>query len=305
MERRIFLTLLAAASASVVASCGSDNPALPAVSSPSDTADPSVPDTAATPSSDPATESPAESTGEPILTLTSEGGFTTREYAFQNPAMITVTDDGRVITLSEGPVTDSVLPMHQERTISAEGIAALRSMLDDAGLFADVEYPRNDFIADASTATLVVVAADGTEYRHEAYALALGGGLPGDPASLEDDPARATLASVIDSLRSELDSVVGAETLGPVGPWTPDAVQISVVPLGAMEPAPEADIVAWPATTGVDLDTVASDSRCVEIERASIGAFFDELTRPVVFEQDEVLYEVYVRPAYPGRSCDA
>lgn len=304
MERRIFLTLLAAASASVVASCGSDDSVLPAVSSPSDPADPSVPDTTVTPTSDPATESPEASTGEPILTLTSEGGFTTREYAFQNPAMVTVTDDGRVITPSEGRVTDSVLPMHQERTISAEGIAALRSMLDDAGMFDDVEYARDDFIADASTATLVVVAADGTEYRHEAYALALDGGLPGDPASLEDDPERAALASVIDSLRSGLDSVVPAETLGPVGPWIPDAVQISVVPLGAMDPGPDADIVAWPTTTGVDLDTAGSDSRCVEIERASVGAFFDDLTRPVVFEQDQVRYDVYVRPAYPGRTCD-
>ena len=58
---------------------------------------------------------------------------------------------------------------------------------DELGLLAEVEYPRNDQIADAPD-TVVTITVDGTTYRHQAYALGF---------DTESDPARANLAEFV------------------------------------------------------------------------------------------------------------
>lgn len=329
MERRTFIALLGAASTSVLAACGSDGTTPPVADpDPSDPPPPSQTDAAPitetpitetpiteAPTTDPAEsepESPVPGDGQPILALTSEGGFTTREYAFQNPASIIVTDDGRVITLVTEPAIDSLVLAHEERTISAEGISALRSSLDEAGLFADVEYARDELLADGSTTTLVVVDEDGTEYRHEAYALATGGGLPGDPASNETDPARASLASVVSSLTSDLESIVGADTLGPTDPWMPPALQITVEGTAGADIAPDATILDWPesADLRLDDDRFVDAFACVQVADPTVIELLMSARVPTFFRDGTVdsvndVFRVVARPAYPGRRCDA
>ena len=98
-----------------------------------------------------------------VIEYTELSGFTTREYAFQQPPMVLISGDGRVFTtgpqiaIYPGPA----LPNIQVGTITEEAVQQLLSIADDDGLFAEIDYTEESLVADASTAT-VTINVDGS-----------------------------------------------------------------------------------------------------------------------------------------------
>ena len=74
----------------------------------------------------------------------------------------------------------------QVSPVTEAGIQELLALADEHGLLADVEYTDPTNIADAPD-TVVEISANGTTYRHVAYALGIGD---------ETDPARASVGGV-------------------------------------------------------------------------------------------------------------
>ncbi|WP_420453221.1 hypothetical protein [Ilumatobacter sp.] len=309
MDRRTFLTLLTATPAlGVVAACGSDaidDAAAPAAA-PDETLPPAT-DPPAELSTPPTTDSPtgtavpaSDAPGDLVLSYTESGGFTTREYAFQDPPLVLITAGGQFITtaVTTQEFPPPAVPQHLVRPIDPAGIDAIVSSAADAGLLADVEYERDDLIADASTATLAISTDEGT-WTHEAYALGIGGG-PGLDGGESTDRRRA-LADFLDSLVADPGSLIGAGELGEPSAWEPPAYQIVAEPAPEADPSqPEPTVLDWPGSSGVDLATA---SGCTEVSAESLGPILadaDALTR---FRQGGVTYAVTVRPAYPGREC--
>lgn len=325
MERRSFLALLAAGPA-VIAACGSDGTTLPPADTTAASGPEPIPGTTpeATLAIDPEPTVPpaTEVTTEPdvdasgggdgvILALTDEGGFTTREFAFQNPPVVLVTADGRVITpaITTAEFPGPMLPQHMVQTITPDAVDRLLTAVSEAGLAADLDLAVGGdiAIADASTTVLVVDSAD-LSIRHEAYALGVGAGPPGDSA--ESSPDRQAFLEFVDRLRRDLASVVGGG-LGEPEPWTPDAVQITVMSMAGVDLSADATIVDWPADATVPLATSGVDSfSCREVDDPAIVEAIVDADQTTFFRDPNVpspddVFQVIARPAYPGRACDA
>ncbi len=318
MERRHFIIgLIAVPALGLLAACGSDavSDSLQTSDTTSDTASEapveSPPATTATPSTEPVeappeTDAPVEpeteaETSDVVLSYTTPGGFTTREFAFQQPPIALITADGTFIGSGIAPdvAPQPLIPQHQVQTISPAGLESLMAAAESAGLFADVDYTSDDtlLIADAPNSVLTITA-DGTTYTHEAYALGIGGG-PGASAS-ESTPERQALLDFLTALRDDPASLIGAENLGESSDYEPTAYQISVTSLAGVDVSSDATIEQWPADSGIDL---AATTECVEIDRAGVGDVFEQATQQTFFEQDGETYQVTPRPAYPGSSC--
>lgn len=301
MERRTFLTTLVAVPAlSLLAACGSD--ASRDSLQTSDTTAEAPVETSADTSTEPVAAPPvtdviaAPSSDEPVLSYTTPGGFMTREFVFQDPPIALLTHDG---TLIGSPVSPAVFPgpllqRHEAQTVSPAGIEALLSAADAAGLFADVDYTSDDglLIADASTSVLTITAA-GTTYTHEAYALGIGG--------TESTPERQALLDFLTALQTDPASIMGAENLGASSAYEPTAYQLIATPvddLSGFDPAPTVD--SWPPESGIEL---AAATECVESDRSVVGDVLGTATQLTFFSENDVVYQVTARPAYPGRSC--
>ncbi len=307
MHRRNFIAQIAAVPAlGLLAACGSDSGGDSLQTS--DTIGEPTPDVTAAPPTEPVETPPTSedasetASTEPVLSYTMPGGFTTREFAFQNPPTALITQDGTLIepALTTAIYPGPLLPQHQTQTVSPEGIEALLSAADASGLLREVDYTTDDelLIADASTATLTI-RANGVTYTHEAYALGLGGG-PGTAAT-ESTPERQALLDFLTALTSDPGSLVGADNLAPQGSYEPDAYHVIAAPIEGLSGfEPEPTVVEWPLDSGVDLATA---TECVEVQREAIGDLFTEATQLTFFEQDGVTYQVTPRPAYPGRTC--
>ena len=107
-----------------------------------------------------------------VVEVTQEGGFVPPEVIFARTPTALISGDGRA--LSTGPTTmifpGPLLPNLLQRSITPQGIQSVLAQADELGLLAEVEYPRNDQIADAPD-TVVTITVGGTTYRHQAYAL--------------------------------------------------------------------------------------------------------------------------------------
>lgn len=292
----------------LLTACGSDSPGDTLTSS--DTTDSPPGTTAGTTTESPAAPSETGPTtdpaievalDDPILTYTAPGGFTTSQFAFQNPPIVLLASDGTLIgpgastAIFPGPL----LPVHQVQTVTPAGIEALVAAAETAGLLADVDYSTDSdlVIADAATSVLTITA-DGTTYTHEAFALGIGGGPGSEPT--ESTPERQALLDFLTTLQTDPASIFGAANLGEATVYEPTAYQFMAMSMAGADIVAGAMIVEWPAETGIDL---ASATECVEVERAIAGDLFEEATQLTFFEQNGETYEVTPRPAYPGRSC--
>jgi len=290
--------LIAAAVAGtlVLSACGSDTD--DGSTEPIDSSDSTLPPTDE-PADEPADDSIALPAEGAIIEVGYYGGFMPFELAFASAPSILVTADGELIRpaavaeIYPGPL----LPQHTTTPITDEGIDALLTFLFEEGMFADVDYELESdvLIADAATATLVITTAD-TEYRHEAYALDIGGG----PGGGDETEERAQLASVIDALFDPV-AIVGEENLGEETMWVPDAYQLLAQPiadLSGYEIPPT--VVDWPPSTGVVL---ADTQECTEVDRDAVGDLLEPATQLTFFSEGGQTYQVVARPAYPGRDC--
>lgn len=301
MERRKFIIAMAVVPAlGLLGACGSG--AAGDSLQTSDTAAEEPPPTTATPSTEPDSTPPETDVPDPVLSFTNPGGFTTREYAFQDPPTVLLAADGTMIGPSVTPAVfpGPLLPQHLTQTVSPAGIEALLAAAASAGLLADVDYPSDDvlLIADAPTAMLTI-SADGTTYTHEAYALGIGGG-PG-AGGTESTPERQALLDFLTALQVDPASIIGAENLGAPTEYEPAAIQLIALPmddLSGFDPAPT--LQPWPAESGIELAT-ATD--CVEADGAAILDLIQAATQLTFFTENGETYQVTPRPAYPGRSC--
>ncbi len=329
LRRRRFLTAaLAVPALGLFAACGSDSTgdslqssdatdSLP-VTSTASTTEPSVaPPETAPPETAPPETAPAElvptdtvpstesttdaGLDEPILSYTAPGGFTTSQFAFQDPPLALLTADGRLIGpgVSTAIFPGPLLPVHQVQTVTPAGIDSLVAAADAAGLLADVDYSTDGglVVADAAN-TLLTITADGVTYTHEAYALGIGGGPGADQT--ESTPERQALLDFLTTLQADPASIFGDDDLGGATVYEPTAYQFIATSMAGADIVADATIVDWPADTGIDL---AEATECTEVERAVIGDLFQDATQLTFFAQDDENYQVTPRPAYPGRSC--
>jgi len=309
MQRRHLIAAFVAVPAlGLLAACGSDatGDSLQTSDTTAGTPVESLPATTATPATDPA-EAPPEpdatveaASGDVVLSYTTPGGFTTREFAFQQPPIALLTADGTLIgpAIAVDGAAPPLVQRHQVQTVSPAGVEALLAAAESAGLFADVDYASDDslLIADAPNSVLTITA-DGTTYTHEAYALGIGGG-PGEGAS-ESTPERQALLDFLMALQSDPASIIGAENLGAPTDYEPTAYQIEARGEGG-DLEVDTVIETWPADSGVDLESAQA---CVEVPRSDVGDLFENAEQFTYFEQDGEIYDVTVRPAYPGSSC--
>ena len=111
-----------------------------------------------------------------VIEYSELSGFTTREYAFQQPPVVLISGDGRVFTT--GPQIEiypgPALPNIQVGTITEEGDPDSSSRSPTTpGCSPTSTTPRSRYVADASTAT-VTMNVDGASWVHSAYALGIG-----------------------------------------------------------------------------------------------------------------------------------
>ena len=228
-----------------------------------------------------------------VVEVTQEGGFVPPEVIFARTPTALISGDGRA--LSTGPTIaifpGPLLPNLLQRSITPPGIEAVLAKADELGLLAEVEYPRNDQIADAPD-TVVTITVDGTTYRHQAYALGF---------DTESDPARANLAEFVAAM-TDLPATAGQAQLGPEEPYaaTTYLIQATPVDLETMTFDVEPTVVPWPADATVRL---ADAEECAELPAAEAEALFADANQLTFFTDNDVTYQVAAVQQVPGRTC--
>ena len=306
MNRRRLVQLASVAALTLaIAACGSDEAAS------NDTAAGATTDTDGTgpPGTDqggvdtlpaPPADGFAHPTGpdDVVIEYTEVAGFTTREYAFQQPPVVIISGDGRVFTT--GPqiavYPGPALPNIEVGTITEEAIQQLLSIASDDGLFAEIDYTEESMVADAPTAT-VTINVDGVSWVHSAYALGF------DEPGKTPSPERATLLEFTQQL-TDLAGTVGADQLGPVAAFEPENYLIQSSPIDTPtttdDEALQPTIVDWPATAGVAL---ADATECAVIAADSVGDLFTNADQLTYFTDAGVTYQVVAIQQLPHRAC--
>ena len=262
---------------------------------------------------------------EPILVVSSEGGFVMVDMlAVQMPSFV-LLGDGRVIlqgmqTLEfPGPA----LPPLQERTLTDDGIQQVLAELEGTGLFTGGALELNgmqNVVADASN-TVFTLDAGGLESRVSVYGLGawspdFGEPPPGvDPGELE---AHQVLTRLNDSLLL-IDTAVPASAWESQGwqPYEPDAFLLYVKDVTG-QPVEGGDLPEqvreWPtgddpATLGEEAANFGDGTRCVVAEGDAGATWFTELTQAnqmTTWTTDgEDRWSVRARPLLPHeeRAC--
>jgi hypothetical protein len=235
-----------------------------------------------------------------VISYVEAGGFTTREFAFQQTPHLLVSGDGRAfspgmqIAIYPGPL----LPAVQVQTITDEGIQRLLAAADEAGLLADVDYEQPTNIADASTAT-VTINVDGETWVHEAYALGLE-----SPEGTETSAEREALFGFV-QLLGDLSTAAGAENVGETELFEPaeyaiEALVVDDLSVYASDDGIEPRIEEWPTALPVRL---ADASTCTVVPASEIGETLLAADQLTFFTEGDVTYQVLARPVLPGRGC--
>ena len=273
----------------LVAACGDDDDGAPAATSVPGVGTATLP---TVPEGSARTYEYATGADDVVIDVSYEGGFVPPELIFARTPAAMVTGDGRA--LSTGPVIaifpGPLLPNVLQQSITPDGTQMLLALADELGLLADVEYARNDQIADA-TDTVVTITVDGTTYHHQAYALDI------EP---ESDPARADLSTFVAAM-TDLPSTVGDE-LGTDEPFVPPAYLIRATPIDLSTTTfdVEPTIEEWPADAPVRL---ADAAECAELPVADGEALFADATQLTFFTDGDVTYQVAAVQQVPGRTC--
>ena len=299
--------------------------------------------TTGSPSGDPpsvAPSSPAEPSGEasdgdaiehptgdePILVVSSEGGFVMVDMlAVQLPSFV-LLGDGRVIV--QGMQTlefpGPALPALQERTLTEEGIQTILGALEATNLFVGDEIElrgMENMVADASD-TVFTLNAAGLESRVAVYGLGawspdMGMELPPgvDESELE---AHELLLSLNDQLLA-LDTTLPGDAWETEGwkPYEPDAFLLYVRDVTG-QPVEGGDLPEqvreWPtsddpASTGEEAANFGDGTRCVVADGELGATWFEELsqaTQMTMWSTDgEDRWSVRARPLLPHeeRAC--
>jgi hypothetical protein len=242
---------------------------------------------------------------QPVVRLTSGGGFVPEGADFRTPAELVIEGDGSVfrpgaqIEIYPAPL----LPAVTVAPLDPEGMQIVLEAAEQAGLLApapDYDGGASALVADAPT-TVLEIQADGQTYRHEAYAL----GFEDDTAQQSSaTEARSNLNDFVNQLR-DLPTMVG-DHLGPDEVYETERFGVIARPATPEELAPTEDqitptVVAWPAAA----PPLASMATCTEVPAADVAGVFNEANQLTRFTQDDASYVVFVRALTPDESCAA
>lgn len=223
-----------------------------------------------------------------VVEIVFEGGFVPADYAFRNLPVMLVSGDGKQFV--QGPQIEIFpAPLLANVLVSDTGESGIQELLDLAaehGLLTEREYERNDMIADASD-TVVRISANGETYEHRAYALGLGTSDSG-----EESGDRAELQAFV----TAATSTVAADA----APMEPDTFLVRATPItdtSGYEVEPT--IVAWT----IDGFPLAEAAECVAIPAADVTELFATSNQLTFFTEDDVTYQLAVKPQLPGDSC--
>lgn len=286
-------SLLAGAVIVSLAACGDDSASSDQPVDPGETIAPPDPTSAPTTQAPPPTSAAGyeHPTGadDVVIEIRYEGGFVPPDFAFGQLPVLLVSGDGHQFVV--GPQIEIYpQPLLPNVVVSDIGDAGIQTLLDLAaehGLLTEREYERNDMIADAAD-TVVRISANGETYEHRAYAL-------GMDADSEETGDRAELAAFI------AEATAGAATDDAI--FEPENYLVRATPIDDSVDAGyevEPTLVEWPADSEVVL---ADAAECVELPADSVHELFADANQLTFFVQDDVTYQLTVKPQLPGDSC--
>jgi hypothetical protein len=149
---------------------------------------------------------------------------------------------------------------------------------------------------------VLLVSDDGVAYMDPPVEFAVTGELLPDvwvqsmtPAGL--DQLRVGDDVGDDFVPDQLGELVGAENLGPLEFYLPDAYLFTATPVA--EPG-DAPMLVWPATASIALADV---SACERLPESEVAEAFETAAAGSLFEDGGVLYRVLAKQAWPGATC--
>lgn len=235
-----------------------------------------------------------EDPDDPVIQITSEGGFAPVDMILGRGPNYTLLSDGRLIY--EGPTIaifpGPLVPNYQVTRIDDQQMQLVLDLVDRMGL-PDMERELDDSaasrVADATTEVVTYWDANG-EHVYAVYALGI---------DLDQTPAPATEAF------AELFGLMGDLVSGEAVPYQPDRVRIVAGP-GSVNEEFE-DVRSWPLSGGGDPTawaTLPNDWKCRVFEPTVLDQFGDATQVTVWKSPDPDFMEspvkLVVRPLHPG-----
>lgn len=234
---------------------------------------------------------------DPLIQITSEGGFVPVEFALSNSPRFTILGDGRVIY--QGPQTleypGRLVPPHIVAQLDGNQLNALLAIVEDIGLPEiddETDDRAMDMVADATTEVITYWDADG-EHRLAVYALGI------DDSPSDRDEGFIELLDTLGRFVAE----------APAEPYEAERVRIL-----AGDPAPVdsgfEDVREWPLEGSDPASWVelANGWRCTTVDGPVPEVFLDA-TQATTWEHPDGSSEpltLLVRPLHPGEpDCPA
>lgn len=273
------------------------------------------PDVAGAAPGSPATDDPG---AELVLQVQHVGGFVTPTMLATRLPVVSVYDDGRVITqgpqiaIFPGPALPNVLV----RQVDDGGVERLVDLALEAGVGEDRDLGRPP-VADVPTTRFTVVTEESTR-RTDVEALGAfdmapsegvepaSGPAPETGLSPEALAARAELNALLSAL-TDLEATLGAEAVGPEQPYEPEALAVVATPwvdpgadLGAQPEVP------WPgpALPGESM-AEGLDLSCVTVTAPELGdvlAAAESATSATPWTSGGQRWSLAFRPLLPHES---
>ncbi len=241
---------------------------------------------------------PDENGSDPLIQVSSEGGFVPVEYNLGRGPTFTVTQGGRFIfpgvTTLEYP--GALLPAVIEGQLDSDQMERVADLLEKMGI-AEIDDESDNSVnnvADASTEVIRYWDANGT-HKYSVYSLGMADGTT--------SPRTAAFAELFDYLH-ELSGSVNGET------YQPESVRVVAgVYGGGFEPEFE-DVRDWPleGENPLDWDDFSNigDARwtCKVFPSDVLDTFADAKQTTVWASpsdsEGDVSYQLLVRPLHPG-----
>jgi hypothetical protein len=266
----------------------------------------------------PAGSSSATPSSDVILQVSHTGGFVAPVSQLSTTPSVTVLADGTIITpaptiaIYPGPAIASLQQVRVDPSIVTGLVAKARTL----GLLQDSLDFGQPAVADATTA-VIVIRADGHEYRHEAYALGMSGvdGLgAGAGEGATDKPIGGgptpALTAEQSKNRTALNSLVQAASALPPGmaAWTP--TQIAVYDLGPY--SPDANLTQpskpWPLSDPPPTGGTPAAATCTVIAGSDASALLTALATATQRTPWQIVgadHSLAFVPVVPGRAACA
>jgi hypothetical protein len=274
----------------------------------------SVPASTSVPSSSSSTTLPAGAISHPtgaaevVIQVSTGGGFVPIEYNYTMVPEFTLYGDGRIIVT--GPVTmqypGAALPNLQTTVVSEDVIQAMLAAAKEAGLFQNgVDYGQPG-VADVGTTT-ITVAADGTAFKSQIYAL---GFEDGGNLTNQQQQARAAIGDLRGKL-SDPSAFTGEQPVWESFDFT--AVKVFSRAVDTTASTNPTDIkpnhLPWPladlATTGEEVPNGQGLRKVVVSgdDLQTLEPLLKQATQITLWGSGKAQYNLWLRPLLPDEAA--